>query len=84
MPRKMSATLRHTACASSRPKVSPFACRLTIERRIAIWERLATDLRPPHLDEAIAHEIPLEEAPAALDKIVRGEIQGRTVVRVAG
>ncbi|HZO24541.1 MAG TPA: oxidoreductase [Chloroflexota bacterium] len=55
-----------------------------IERRIAIWERLATDLRPPHLDEAIAHEIPLEEAPAALDKIVRGEIQGRTVVRVAG
>jgi putative YhdH/YhfP family quinone oxidoreductase len=55
-----------------------------IERRTAIWERLATDLRPPHLDDAIAHEIGLDEAPDALAKIVRGEIQGRTVVRVAG
>lgn len=55
-----------------------------LERRIAIWERLASDLRPPHLDEAIAHEIPLAEAPGALEKIVRGEIRGRTVVRVAG
>jgi acrylyl-CoA reductase (NADPH) len=53
-----------------------------IERRIAIWERLASDLRPPHLDDTIAHEIPLDEAPEALNKIVRGEIQGRTVVRV--
>jgi acrylyl-CoA reductase (NADPH) len=55
-----------------------------IERRIAIWERLASDLRPPHLDDAITHEIPLAAAPDALEKIVRGEIQGRTVVRVAG
>jgi acrylyl-CoA reductase (NADPH) len=54
-----------------------------IERRIAIWDRLASDLRPPHLDEAIAHEILLEDAPDALTRIVRGEIQGRTVVRVA-
>jgi acrylyl-CoA reductase (NADPH) len=55
-----------------------------LERRIAIWERLAADLRPPHLDEAITHEISLAEAPVALEKIVRGEIRGRTVVRVAG
>jgi acrylyl-CoA reductase (NADPH) len=55
-----------------------------IERRIAIWERLASDLCPPHLDDAITHEIALEAAPDALEKIVRGEIQGRTVVRVAG
>jgi putative YhdH/YhfP family quinone oxidoreductase len=55
-----------------------------IEKRIAVWERLATDLRPPHLDEAIAQEIALTEAPGALEKIVRGEIRGRTVVRVAG
>jgi acrylyl-CoA reductase (NADPH) len=55
-----------------------------IERRIAVWERLATDLRPPHLDDAISHEISLDEAPDALDRIVRGEMQGRTVVRVAG
>jgi acrylyl-CoA reductase (NADPH) len=50
--------------------------------RTAIWERLASDLRPPHLDESITHEISLEEAPDVLDKIVRGEVQGRTVVRL--
>ena len=55
-----------------------------IERRIAIWERLASDLRPPHLDDTIAHEITLAEAPDALEKIVQGEIQGRAVVRVGG
>jgi acrylyl-CoA reductase (NADPH) len=55
-----------------------------IERRIEIWERLASGLRPPHLDDAIAHEITLTDAPAVLDKIFRGETRGRTVVRVAG
>lgn len=55
-----------------------------LSKRIAVWERLATDLRPPHLDDAIAHEIALADAPDALEKIVRGEIQGRTVARVAG
>jgi len=53
-----------------------------IERRIALWQRLATDLRPPHLDESIAQEVSLDETPGMLQKIVRGEIQGRTVVRV--
>lgn len=57
---------------------------LPLERRVAIWQRLATDLRPPHLDEAITHEISLDDAPAVLERIVRGETQGRTVVRIAG
>ena len=35
-----------------------------LSRRTAIWERLATDLRPPHLDTVIAHEIALDEAPS--------------------
>ena len=56
---------------------------LPIERRIAIWARLATDLRPPHLDDTIAREVTLDEAPAVLERIVRGETQGRTVVRIA-
>jgi putative YhdH/YhfP family quinone oxidoreductase len=55
-----------------------------LDRRIAIWQRLATDLRPPHLDEAIAQEISLDEAPAVLQQIVRGETRGRTVVRIGG
>jgi acrylyl-CoA reductase (NADPH) len=54
-----------------------------IERRIKVWERLASDLRPPHLDDAITREIALEDAPDALEKIVQGAVQGRTVVQIA-
>jgi len=56
---------------------------LSIERRIALWQRLATDLRPPHLDESIAHEVTLDNAPSVLEAIVSGGVTGRTVVRVA-
>jgi putative YhdH/YhfP family quinone oxidoreductase len=56
---------------------------MPIERRTAIWARLATDLRPPHLDDALTREITLDEAPSVLDTIVQGKIQGRTVVRIA-
>jgi putative YhdH/YhfP family quinone oxidoreductase len=55
-----------------------------IDRRIAIWERLASDLRPPHLDDAITREIALTDVPDALERIVLGQIQGRTVVGIAG
>jgi putative YhdH/YhfP family quinone oxidoreductase len=55
-----------------------------LPQRVAIWERLATDLRPPHLDDEIVQEVALDEAPGVLDKIVRGEVRGRTVVRLGG
>jgi acrylyl-CoA reductase (NADPH) len=56
---------------------------LPIERRIALWERLATDLRPPHLDATITREVSLDDVPGVLEAIVRGEVEGRTVVRIA-
>jgi putative YhdH/YhfP family quinone oxidoreductase len=55
-----------------------------IDRRIALWERLAGDLRPPHLEEAIAHEVELDELPEALGRISQGRLRGRAVVRLAG
>lgn len=55
-----------------------------IDRRIALWERLAGDLRPPHLEEAIAHEVGLEDLPAALAQIHQGRLRGRAVVRLGG
>lgn len=55
-----------------------------IEARRETWARLATDLRPPHLDDAITREIGLDELEGALDAVLRGELQGRTVVKVAG
>ena len=56
---------------------------MPLSQRTAIWHRLATDLRPPHLDDAITQEVTLDGAPDALDRIVRGETQGRTVVRIS-
>jgi putative YhdH/YhfP family quinone oxidoreductase len=58
--------------------------QVPIDRRIALWERLAGDLRPPRLEETIAHEVGLDEAPDILRAIHRGEVRGRVVVRVGG
>jgi acrylyl-CoA reductase (NADPH) len=57
---------------------------MPLDRRIALWQRIATDLRPPHLEDAISQEVSLEEAPGALEAIHRGAVRGRTVVRVGG
>jgi acrylyl-CoA reductase (NADPH) len=55
-----------------------------IEARRETWARLAGDLRPRHLSDTIAREIGLDELEDALDSILRGELQGRTIVRVGG
>ena len=55
-----------------------------MEERAEIWRRLADDLRPPQLDDTITREIGLDDVETALDAILRGELTGRTVVRVAG
>jgi acrylyl-CoA reductase (NADPH) len=51
-----------------------------IERRRETWRRLADDLRPQHLDDA--NEITFDELDSTLDAILRGELQGRTVVKL--
>jgi len=53
-----------------------------IERRRELWRRLADHLRPPGLDDAITREVSLDEVEPVLDAILRGELRGRTVVRV--
>ena len=53
-----------------------------IGRRRNLWGRLARDLRPNDLGDAIT-EIGLEELPGAFDAILAGEARGRWVVRVA-
>jgi putative YhdH/YhfP family quinone oxidoreductase len=58
--------------------------QLPRDRRVAVWQRLATDLRPPHLDSHIAREIALDEVPEALRAIVRGATRGRLVVAIGG
>src|SRR3954471_23735162 len=55
-----------------------------IEVRRRVWERLAGDLRPRALDEAITREIDLDAVDPFLDEILAGRGRGRTVVKVGG
>ena len=50
-------------------------------RRRHVWQRLATDLRPRHLDAIVEATIDLDELPAAFERILSGGHCGRTVVR---
>jgi acrylyl-CoA reductase (NADPH) len=54
-----------------------------IAERQETWKRLASDLRPPHLDDSIVKEVALDGLDDALSAIERGELAGRTIVRVA-
>jgi acrylyl-CoA reductase (NADPH) len=52
--------------------------------RLAVWERLAGDLRPNGLDESITREVSLDDVDSLLDDVLAGKGVGRTVVRVGG
>lgn len=57
------------------------SAQMAIERRRAIWARLADDLRPGSLGEGIT-EVTLDTLDEALDGIVAGAARGRWVVRI--
>ena len=59
------------------------SAQLAIDRRRAIWDRLATDLRPRSLGEHVT-EVTFDTLDVALDAILAGEARGRWVVRVGG
>lgn len=52
-----------------------------IEERRRLWERLAGDLRPRGLGEAVT-EVDLEHLGEALDAILAGKARGRWIVRI--
>jgi hypothetical protein len=54
---------------------------MPIGERRALWNRIATDLRPNGLGEGIT-EVTLDTLEPALDGILAGEARGRWVVRV--
>ncbi|HEY6484231.1 MAG TPA: oxidoreductase [Steroidobacteraceae bacterium] len=53
------------------------------EVRLELWRRIATDLKPRHLDRIVTRSIAFEELPAAFPAYVDGHVTGRTVVRIA-
>ena len=51
--------------------------------RRGVWQRLATDLRPPHL-QSMSRRIPFAELPATFGDYIAGQAKGRVVVEIAG
>ncbi|MGG3468280.1 acryloyl-CoA reductase [Neobacillus pocheonensis] len=53
-----------------------------METRIALWQRMATDFKPDHLMNVINAEVSLDELPEYLSSILKGNIRGRTIVKL--
>jgi NADPH:quinone reductase-like Zn-dependent oxidoreductase len=51
------------------------------DRRLETWLRVATDLKPAHL-EAMARVIPLDDLPIAFNTLLKGEARGRFIVNL--
>lgn len=51
-----------------------------IDRRREVWARIATDLRPRGLEALGSATVSLAEIPQALDALLQGAAQGRTLV----
>lgn len=52
------------------------------EWRLAVWQRVATDLRPRQLARIVTRTIDFEELPRAFPDYLAGRITGRTLVRI--
>lgn len=50
------------------------------ELREILWDRLANDWRPRHIESMISHEVGLDALGTAFDVLMKGESLGRTVV----
>lgn len=60
--------------------VNSAACPMPLRREI--WNRLAGDMRPRHLDLIVADTITLADVPRIAEAMLAGRIQGRYVVAV--
>lgn len=52
------------------------------EQRLVVWERIATDLRPRHLERIATRTIGFDELPEAFPAYLAGTVTGRTVVKI--
>ncbi|HEX7011102.1 MAG TPA: oxidoreductase [Steroidobacteraceae bacterium] len=51
--------------------------------RLEVWRRLASDLKPRHLERIVTRTIDFAELPGAFEPYLRANVTGRTVVRIA-
>jgi len=52
------------------------------DMRLAVWQRIAGDLRPRHLERIVTRTIAFDELPTAFPDYIAGRVTGRTVVRI--
>jgi acrylyl-CoA reductase (NADPH) len=50
--------------------------------RDRVWQRLAGEWKPAHLDKILTQEIALEELPRVFERMLAGQSFGRTIVRI--
>jgi len=60
--------------------VTSAACPQALRKNI--WQRLGSDWLPQELEAVCAVEIGLQELPQAFDALLKGQVQGRQLVRV--
>lgn len=61
--------------------IDSVACPM--EKRAALWQRMAGDMKPDVLDGLVDREITLQELPAALEDILKSNTRGRVLVRLS-
>ena len=52
-------------------------------RREKTWARIAGEMKPKNLDSVAAAEVGLDDLPAVFPKLLKGEMRGRTLVRLS-
>ncbi len=50
--------------------------------RLEVWQRIAGDLAPRHLDRIVTRTIAFDELPGAFQAYMDGKVTGRTVVKI--
>jgi acrylyl-CoA reductase (NADPH) len=50
--------------------------------RLEVWQRIAGDLKPRHLERIVSRTISFAELPGAFQSYIDGKVTGRTVVKI--
>ena len=53
---------------------------MTIRKKV--WGRLASDMKPKHLDKIVT-VVPFDELPGTFDRVMQAKMRGRSVVKIA-
>ena len=53
------------------------------ELKARLWQRLATDIKPRHIDKIVTSEIVFNQLPDWFEAYIRGEVSGRIVVKIS-